>query len=186
MQEFRVAASELSKVPWATWDFTTMYESLEHQRLLDGCSEACLEAWAFQGEKVAQRLGLLPSEVDLRLGRNGWLAATEAAKLPEVTWFSQTTLRETLHTILNNLFVFNGGVLKRQVRGIPMGLGCAPQLSNLYGYSVESKWVDTGGMPPFYGDAALRTFSPLGEGGLTRWSGHPGRGCLWHEVQVYF
>ena len=145
VQEFRVAANELSKVPWATWDFTTMYESLQHQRLVDGCAEACKEAWDFAEETAAHRQGLLPSEVKLCLSRAGWRPEAEAAMAEGVTWFTPATLKETLTSILNNLYVFNGGVLKRQVRGIPMGLGCAPQLANLYGYAVESKWVDAGG-----------------------------------------
>jgi hypothetical protein len=41
----------------------------------------------------------------------------------------------------------NGGVLRRQVQGLPMGLECSPQLANLYGYAVESRWVDAGGNP---------------------------------------
>jgi len=44
--------------------------------------------------------------------------------------------------MLQHLFVENGGKVHRQGKGVPMGLECSPQLANLYGYSVESAWVD--------------------------------------------
>ena len=34
-------------------------------------------------------------------------------------------------------------MIRRQCKGIPMGLECAPQLANLFGYRVESRWVET-------------------------------------------
>jgi hypothetical protein len=44
--------------------------------------------------------------------------------------------------MLDNLYIHNGGVVRKQVRGVPMGLNCAGQMANAYGYSVESLWVD--------------------------------------------
>ena len=51
-------------------------------------------------------------------------------------------MQETWAFMLDNLFVLYAGILRRQVKGVPMGLNCSGQLANLYGYSVESAWVD--------------------------------------------
>ena len=56
--------------------------------------------------------------------------------------FTVDSLRDTISSMLTNLYVLNGGVLRKQVRGLPMGLACAPQLANLYAYSIEIQWVD--------------------------------------------
>ena len=45
VQEFRAMATAVAKVPWATYDFTTMYEALEHAKLTDGVVYAVTEAW---------------------------------------------------------------------------------------------------------------------------------------------
>ena len=36
VQELMALARALENVPWATYDFTTMYEALEHDRLVHG------------------------------------------------------------------------------------------------------------------------------------------------------
>ena len=80
--------------------------------------------------------------MELRLGISGWRERREVADGPGSLWFSQDSLRCTLEFMLSHLFVENGGVLRKQERGVPMGLECSPQLANVYGYSVESTWVD--------------------------------------------
>ena len=47
--------------------------------------------------------------------------------------------------MLSHLFVHNGKVIRRQRRGVPIGLECVPQLANLYGYAIESEWVEQNG-----------------------------------------
>ena len=147
VQEYRAAAATLAKYPWATYDFTTMYEALQHGRLLEGCMQAALEAWEFMEQRFAAQQGLDRTQAKLCLGATGWM---ESKKIPpEATkqWFSPDTLKATLHFMLNHLFMYNGGVLRRQVQGLPMGLECSPQLANAYGYAIEAKWVDEGGQP---------------------------------------
>ena len=39
-------------------------------------------------------------------------------------------------------FINNGGVLRKQIRGIPMGTNCGPLLANLYLYAYESSFID--------------------------------------------
>jgi hypothetical protein len=54
VQDFRANAAALATVPWATYDFTTMYEALEHSALLDGCMAAAQEAWDYEESCVAE------------------------------------------------------------------------------------------------------------------------------------
>ena len=142
VQEFRVLAPQLSQVPWATYDFTTMYEALEHPTLITGVMHAAKEAWEYETTKVASATGKRPEEVELRLGTSGFRESREVADGPGSLWFSPDLLRRTLEFMLSNLYVENGGTLRKQERGVPMGLECSPQLANTYGYAVESIWVD--------------------------------------------
>ena len=71
-QEFRAMDTALAKVPWATYSFTTMYEALEHAKLMDGVVHPVKEAWMFEREGVARSSGRRPEEVALRLGASGF------------------------------------------------------------------------------------------------------------------
>jgi hypothetical protein len=142
VQEFRTNAAELATVPWATYDFTTMYEALEHSTLIEGCMVAAADAWKHECNRVAATNGLRPEEVQLVLSSQGWAKPDPALETTAHVWYTQPLLREALTTMLDNLFILNGGILRKQVRGVPMGLNCAGQLANAYGYAVESRWVD--------------------------------------------
>ena len=87
--------------------------------------------------------GRRPEEIEARLGKACSMTAEEVADSPGNPWFSPRRFEDTLRYILGNLYALNGGVIRRQAKGVPMGLECSPQLTNLYAYSVESVWVDT-------------------------------------------
>jgi hypothetical protein len=148
VQEFRTNAAELATVPWATYDFTTMYEALEHSSLIEGCMVAAADAWRHECNRVATTSGLRPEEVQLVLSSQGWAKPDPALETTAHVWYTQHLLREALTAMLDNLFILNGGVLRKQVKGVPMGLNCAGQLANAYGYAVESRWVDAQPHPP--------------------------------------
>ena len=140
--EFRAHASALSSVPWATYDFTTMYEALEHSELLAGCMQAVHEAWDHERRCEATRSGKREEETEVFLNQSGWATEETVRSCPNILWLNEARVQDILKFMLDNLFVLNAGVLRRQVRGVPMGLNCAGQLANLYGYAKESAWVD--------------------------------------------
>ena len=142
VQDFRANAAALAKVPWATVDFTTMYEALEHDALLQGCMAAATEAWDYEQACMARQLGKRPEEVQLALSTAGWAKMIPEMEADTKVWFTPQRLRETLAFMLDNLYINNGGIVRKQVKGVPMGLNCAAQMANAYGYSVESLWVD--------------------------------------------
>jgi hypothetical protein len=47
-----------------------------------------------------------------------------------------------LRLLLENIFIQNGDILRRQRVGLPMGTNCAPPLANLYFYYYESRFID--------------------------------------------
>jgi hypothetical protein len=143
VQDFRANAAELANVPWATYDFTTMYEALEHAALIDGCMTAAKDAWEYERSRHAATNGLRKEDVNLVLSSKGWTVADPALDTTTCMWYTEETLRTTLTRMLDNLYILNGGILRKQVKGLPMGLNCAGQLANAYGYAVESRWVDT-------------------------------------------
>jgi len=91
---------------------------------------------------MARETGQHRNEVDLRLGAPGWQEASKVADSPGQPWFTPHRLEHSLRFMLANLYAVNGGVVRKQQRGVPMGLECSPQLANLYTYAVESAWVD--------------------------------------------
>ena len=44
--------------------------------------------------------------------------------------------------LVDNIYVRFGGLLFRQMIGIPMGTSCAPLLADLFLYSYESEFLD--------------------------------------------
>ena len=85
----------------------------------------------------------------VRLEINGseakWvLRSTRAtAKYAHNNWvLTRSALHELVRFIVKNTFVLNGGVLRGQSIGIPMGTNCAPLLANLYLYYYESLFID--------------------------------------------
>jgi hypothetical protein len=141
VQEFQEAAGTLAAVPWATYDFNTMYEALDHKKLLEGVMHAVAEAWMYEHRSLAKGKGARADEIEVVLAEAGWYDKAELAAYTEAQYFTPERLRQTLEFMLGHLYVLNGTKLRQQEKGVPMGLECAPQLANLYGYSVESQWV---------------------------------------------
>jgi hypothetical protein len=145
-QEFRALASHLEKVLWATYDFTTMYEALEHDKLLAGVMDAVGEAWEYEQDQQAKRQGKRAADMQMVLTETGWVELDQFQQAQrdggqQGLWATKERLKEIMEFVLGHLYVRNGVVVRRQRKGVPMGLECAPQIANLYGYSVESKWV---------------------------------------------
>lgn len=47
-----------------------------------------------------------------------------------------------VHTLINNTFIKNGGIIRKQDVGMPMGTNPAPALADLTCYPKESKFMD--------------------------------------------
>ena len=58
--------------------------------------------------------------------------------------------------LVENIYIVNGGIIRRQIRGIPMGTNCAPVLANLFLYAYESRFIDK-----LIGSYSTRSIAPL-------------------------
>jgi len=111
----------------STADFTTMYTAFTFDAIVSRTMESAREAWEFVRTQKAP-LGVDDTMVP-RLTSTGW------------SWDGHGYSIEDVYTLVKfsveNNFTCNGGRVRRQVRGMPMGLPPAPQLANLGCYPVE-------------------------------------------------
>jgi hypothetical protein len=141
-----------------TGDFSTMYTTIPHDDLMLRISHCIEEAWGWKAGKLGCDLDSLCLRVS---GDNSeWVQRRGRSK----EHFSDSTIviqRRTLEVLVNflvrNSFVENGGVLRRQVVGIPMGTNCAPLLANLYLYAYESRFIDR--LVEVFGEGYARSFT---------------------------
>lgn len=130
-----------------TGDFSTMYTTIPHDDLLLRIGQCVKEAWEYQAKCDAVDLTSLRIQVTgtgqhdsakwVRTRSNTAVSfADNCAKL------SCDDLMELVTFLVNNIFIMNGGVIRRQVVGLPMGTNCAPKLANLYLYTYESSFID--------------------------------------------
>ena len=140
-----------------TGDFSTMYTTIPHDDLIDKILLCLREAWSWYADKE----GVAEDRVRL------WITGSEAkwvlrstrttVKYAHNDWvLTRSALQELVRFIVRNTFVLNGGVLRRQSVGIPMGTNCAPLLANLYLYCYESLFIDK--VQALQGDEAARNF----------------------------
>ena len=119
-----------------------MYEALEHTTLIEGCMVAARAAWVYETARVAATTGVRVEQVQLMLSPKGWAKWVPEMAKSTTLWLDQGRLRDVLTYMLDNLYILNDGTVRKQVKGVPMGLCCAGQMANAYGYAVESNWVD--------------------------------------------
>ena len=110
-----------------TVDFTTMYTAFPFEAIINRTMQAAQEAWEYAAiNKVP--VGVHPSS-DPTLTMAGW------------SWdgmgYSLADLKTLITFAVENNFTCNGGQVRRQIKGMPMGLPPAPQLANLACYPVE-------------------------------------------------
>ena len=111
----------------STYDFTTMYTSFSQATLIRNAMVSLTEAFEYEASKAP------PGQGAPTLTENGWSWGGDGLDLRK--------LREMVgYSILTN-YTFNGGKIRRQVKGLPMGIPHAPQLVNLACYPVEKEYV---------------------------------------------
>ena len=112
-----------------TFDFSTLYTTLPHDKLKTRLKETIRKAFSHRihGSKCVV------------LGYNSIYFAKKNQK--GQTCYSEEQVISMLEFLIDNIFVSFGGTLIQQVVGIPMGTNCAPLLANLFVYSYESEFL---------------------------------------------
>ena len=113
-----------------TADFCTMYTSFEFAHIISRTMQAVQEAWGYQRQQLSLQSSVEGAMVeDVRLGVSGWSLLGDG--------FTQAQIAELLTYLIHSSFTCNGGQVRRQIMGMPMGIPAAPQIANLACYPVE-------------------------------------------------
>ena len=123
----RTHAREIVAGGLRTADFTTMYTAFTFDTIINRTMESAREAWEF-AHSTKTPVGVDASTAPT-LTTGGW------------TWdghgYSMADLKQLITVAVVNNYTCNGGRVRRQIQGMPMGLPPAPQLANLACYPVE-------------------------------------------------
>jgi hypothetical protein len=122
----RAHAAEVVRQGMATYDFSTMYTSFDQATIRKNVMEAFKEAQHYEASKCPTGEAL-PNMTD-----GGWVFGDG--------WTFED-IDNMLHFSLSTAYTVNGGKVRRQVRGMPMGIPHAPQMANLACYVVERDHV---------------------------------------------
>jgi hypothetical protein len=132
-----------------TGDFSTMYTTIPHADLIKRLSGVLDEVWEWVS--ITHDVGSDPSQHNRTMlrwssGKCDWEFSRARIAMfshsSHVHKFTKKELLDAIAWLVGNTFLVNGGVCRRQIRGIPMGTNCGPSLSNLYLYSYESTYID--------------------------------------------
>ena len=112
-----------------TFDFSTLYTNLLHDKLKSRLTETIHKAFSHRnyGSKFVV------------LGYNSTYFSNKIQK--GKTCYSEEQVISMLEFFIDNKFVSFEGTLLQQVFGIPMGTNCAPLLADLFLYSYESEFL---------------------------------------------
>ena len=112
-----------------TFDFSTLYTTLPHDKLKPRLKETIHKAFSHRnyGSKFVV------------LGYNSTYFSNTIQK--GKTCYSEEQVISMLEFLIDNIFVSFGGTLFQQVVAIPMGTNCAPLLADLFLYSYESEFL---------------------------------------------
>ena len=127
------------KAGMSTHDFSSMYTTLKHEVLLQQLDE--FVHLVFKTEQAKD-----PNRTILSLKSDGTHEWTD--KKANTSINSKTTqhldvnrLKEWIHYLIGNLFITTGGVLFKQITGIPMGTNAAPMIANLALFMSEFRYI---------------------------------------------
>ena len=116
----------------ATYDFSTMYTTIDLTDLVDKVSVAIREAFeGHSGMKV------------LRSGVHTICCWVDTGVDPtDRSIYSADDIIDLVRILVNFTYISNGNCIKRQCLGMPMGTNPAPPLANTYCYGCEAPSMD--------------------------------------------
>ena len=117
-----------------TFDFSTLYTTLPHDKLKPRLKETIHKAFSHRND----------GSIFVVLGYNSTYFSNKIQK--DKTCYSEEQVISMLEFLIDNIFVSfggggGGGALFQQVVGIPMGTNCAPLLAYLFLCSYESEFL---------------------------------------------
>ena len=107
----------------STYDFSSLYTTLPHNLIKEKLTELI--------EQTFNREGLL------NLACNDKNTCFTSEQPTRYKLWSCQKMRDTLHYLLDNIFIRFGSELYRQIVGIQMGTNCAPLVADLVLFCYE-------------------------------------------------
>lgn len=111
----------------ATYDFSTLYTNIPHDKLKQRMAQVINTAYNGCGKKFLSVYNTKASFVN--------------SPRKETKAYSEHQLIEMVNYLIDNCYVTCGDTLFRQKIGIPMGTDCAPFLANLFLFIYEHEWM---------------------------------------------
>ena len=111
-----------------TYDFSTLYTSIPHKKLLDKLKWVINKAFLSSNKKFISVYNSSASWTDSPRKNTRHLNSKEVIQL--IKW------------LIDNTFVTLGDKCFKQKIGIPMDTDCAPLLANLFLYAYEYQWIN--------------------------------------------
>ena len=128
-------------------DFATMYTTIPHPMLFEAIEKVTREAFKYESEERGVSFDQLRIEwtkvnghVTTRWTRGG--GSGRAGKQKQRHTFSCDDINKWVKFLVSNTYIVNGGVVRQQILGVPIGTNCAPSLANLFLYAYESGYID--------------------------------------------
>lgn len=122
----------------ATYDFSTLYTSIPHEKLKSQLKWVIEKA--FNGKpkyiKIKNYTKIKNDKNNKNISWSNSFNSTDS-------FFTSKDLISSINFLIDNTYVTIGDTLCRQVVGIPMGTDCAPFLANLFLFSYEFNWLNT-------------------------------------------
>ena len=106
-----------------------MYTTFPFEVMIGRTMESVTEAFDFERERNPPPMSDGQAPPQLHLGLSEWSYEGDG--------FSKAQVEALLTHLVTNNFTCNGGKVRRQIKGMPMGMPVAPQIANLASYPVE-------------------------------------------------
>ena len=111
----------------STFDFSTLYTTLPHNLIKEKLTELIEQTFNREGS--------------LYLACNDKNAFFTSEQPKRYKLWSCQKMCDTLHYLLDNIFIRFGSKLYRQIVGIPMGTNCAPLVADLFLFCYERDFM---------------------------------------------
>ena len=116
-----------------SFDFSTLYTTIPHQRLKDRLTSIIRNAFIFKNGNRRYKY--------LVLGHEETYFVKEHSD--SKSKYSEDDIIKMLEFLVDNIFVVFAGKVFQQTVGIPMGTNCAPLLADIFLYSYEADFIQS-------------------------------------------
>ena len=116
-----------------SFDFSTLYTTIPHQKLKDRLTSIIRNAFIFKNGNRRYKY--------LVLGHEETYFVKEHSD--SKSKYSEDDIVKMLEFLVDNIFVVFAGKVFQQTVGIPMGTNCAPLLADIFLYSYEADFIQS-------------------------------------------